>query len=362
MTAEPRVGVVLNHEEDPGEPVARWRDVCEFAEVAEAAGLSHLWVVDHFGWDGDPFGRPSPASSSYLGVWEGWTMLSALAARTTRIGLGTLVSCTRYRNPALLAKMADTVDEISGGRLILGLGAGDSDEEHAAFGYQFDRPVGHFAEALTIITRLLRTGAVDFDGVYYQAHAQLRPRGPSPAGPTILIGSLGHGPRVLALVARYADMWNGWITSRSSAGIIAPIRDAVDAACHAARRDPATLRRSVTVAVAFDGPMIDRPGTIAGTDEAIAAELRAFHHEGIDDLQVRLFPNTAASVERLARILVSASFPLDTRQKRVDGPSRIGQSATNGGPYPSLLLGDCVASAQARKNSARSLGVRSCVS
>lgn len=305
MTGRPRIGLILNHEQEPGEPAPRWRDMRDFAEVCEAIGASHLWLVDHFGWEDDPFERPNSTVPPDLGVWEAWTMLSALASRTTRITLGTLVSCTRYRNPTLLAKMADSVDEISGGRLILGVGAGDYPEEHAAFGYRTDRAVGHFEEALTIIASLLRSGSVDFDGAFYQAHAVLRPRGPSPAGPPILIGSLGNGPRVLGLVARFADMWNGWITSRSSARTIEPIRDAVDEACRKKGRDPATLRRSVVVAVAFDGPMTQRAGSITGSDEEIAAALTAFADEGIDDLQVRLFPNTASSVERLGAIISS---------------------------------------------------------
>src|SRR5438046_2801072 len=123
-------------------------------------------------------------------VWEGWSLLSALAASTRRVELGTLVVATSFRNPALLAKIADTVDEISGGRLVLGLGAGWHEPEYLAFGYPFDHRVSRFAEAIAIIHGLLRDGCVDFDGTYSSPRdCELRPRGPRPQGPPIMIGS-----------------------------------------------------------------------------------------------------------------------------------------------------------------------------
>jgi len=126
---------------------------------------------------------------------ECWTTLAALAEATTRPRLGTLVTCTGYRNPALLAKMADTVDEISGGRLVLGLGAGDAEDEHQMFGLLWERRFARFEEALTIIIPLLRTGRVDFEGEFFNARAaELRPHGPRPGGPPILIGALRHRP------------------------------------------------------------------------------------------------------------------------------------------------------------------------
>ena len=237
-------------------------------------------------------------------MWEAWTTLAALAGATSRIRLGTLVTCTAYRNPALLAKMADTVDEISGGRLVLGLGAGDYPAEHRRFGVPYERPVSRFEEARSIIVPLLRTGSVDFEGEIYSARdCVLRPRGPRPGGPQILIGSLGSGPRVLRLVAQHADIWNGWIPDRSHAGEVPALRAAVDAACRVHGRDPLTLARSVAVAVAFSGPMVDRPGSITGTPEDIADALRSFAREGIDEVQIRLFPNDRAAVERFGSIL-----------------------------------------------------------
>ena len=169
--------------------------------------------------------------------------------------------------------MADTVDEISGGRLILGLGAGDYEDEHRAFGMRWDHRVSRFAEALAIIHPLLRHGRVDFAGEYYQARdCELRPRGPRPAGPPILIGALAHGPRMLDLTARYADVWNGWIADRRThPDVVPPLREAVDAACRAVGRDPATLGRSLTVGVAFGGRGTWGGEPLTGSAEEIAA-------------------------------------------------------------------------------------------
>jgi alkanesulfonate monooxygenase SsuD/methylene tetrahydromethanopterin reductase-like flavin-dependent oxidoreductase (luciferase family) len=302
------VGLILNHEEEPNQATPRWQDMLAFVRSAEAIGIDSLWLVDHFMWSADPWERVvdtvgAPVSGPY-GVWEAWTTLAALAGSTSRIRLGTLVTCTGYRNPALLAKMADTVDEISGGRLVLGLGAGDYPAEHRRIGVPYERPVSRFEEALSIIVPLLRTGWVDFEGEIYSARdCGLRPRGPRPSGPPILIGSLGNGPRVLRLVAQHADVWNGWIPDRSDAAEVPALREAVDAACRAQGRDPLTLARTVAVAVAFSGPMCERPGSITGTPEEIARALRSFAAEGIDEIQIRLFPNDPATVERFGDTL-----------------------------------------------------------
>jgi alkanesulfonate monooxygenase SsuD/methylene tetrahydromethanopterin reductase-like flavin-dependent oxidoreductase (luciferase family) len=197
-----KVGVILpDTEREMGGADPRWKDVSAMAQRAEAAGFDSLWVTDHL-IHRYPGMEPQ-------GPWECWSNLAALAAITSRIEIGPVVCCTGFRNPALLAKMADTIDEISGGRLILGLGAGWNEPEYRAFGFPYDRRVSRFEEALTIIHGLLKTGRVDFDGTYHQAiDCELRPRGPRPAGPPIMIGS--SAPRMLGLLARYGDQWNAW--------------------------------------------------------------------------------------------------------------------------------------------------------
>jgi alkanesulfonate monooxygenase SsuD/methylene tetrahydromethanopterin reductase-like flavin-dependent oxidoreductase (luciferase family) len=292
--------------------VPRWADLLALAQQVETAGLDSLWLVDHLliRWAvaAAQFGRevpPALAAAPPVGVWECWSLLAALAAVTERITLAPLVSCTNYRNPALLAKMATTVDEIAGGRLILGLGAGDFADEHSTFGFPWDRRVSRFAEALQIVQPLLRRGRVDFAGEFFQARdCELRPRGPRPQGPPILIGALAHGPRMLDLTARYADVWNGWVVGgRSHPDIVPPLREAVDAACRAVDRDPATLRRTLTVGVAFGGRTIWGAEPITGSADEVAEVFRGFAREGIDHLQVYLNPATAEGIEQLAAVL-----------------------------------------------------------
>ena len=136
--------------------------------------------------------------ASTRGPWEVWTILAAIAASTSRIRLGPLVASTAFHAPAMLAKLAATVDEISGGRLILGLGAGWNETEFRAFGFPFDHRVDRFEEAFTIVRTLLRDGAIDFDGRYFQARdCELRPGPTRPGGPPLLIGS--RGPRMLRI-------------------------------------------------------------------------------------------------------------------------------------------------------------------
>ena len=286
---------------------ARWADLLAMARRAEEVGFDSVWVVDHLLLHG------VRQTGQREGLWECWTLLAALAAATERVELGPLVCCTGFRNPALLAKMADTVDEISGGRLILGLGAGWHEYEYNAFGYPFDHRVGRFEEALTIIHTLLREGKADFQGTYYQVReCELRPRGPRPQGPPILIGALANRPRMLGLVARYADQWNVWLVfGRNHADQIPPLRDAVDAACAGAGRDPATLERTAGVLVDVTGrkpppktlPSGSVEEPIAGSSDEIAESLRAFAREGIGHLQVRLYPNNLAGIEAFAPVI-----------------------------------------------------------
>jgi probable F420-dependent oxidoreductase len=287
----------------------RWRDLLAMAQRAEAVGFDSLWLPDHLLFQ---------AGEAITGQWECWSVLAALAAVTRRVELGTLVVCTGFRNPALLAKMADTAEEISGGRLILGLGAGWNEFEYRAFGYPFDHRAGRFAEALTIIHTLLRRGHIDFAGRFYQARdCELRPRGPRPAGPPIMIG--GRGERMLRLTAQYADLWNVWLAfGQNRPEELPPWRTAVDAACRAVGRDPATLERTAAVMVdpvgRPEGPVILAradlaPEPIAGPPAALAEALRAFVRAGLTHIQVHLHPNSLAGIEAFAPVLEALDRP-----------------------------------------------------
>jgi alkanesulfonate monooxygenase SsuD/methylene tetrahydromethanopterin reductase-like flavin-dependent oxidoreductase (luciferase family) len=285
-----------------------WPQLLQFVQTTEAVGFDAVWVPDHLLF------RFQGAQGPTHGLWEAWSILAALAAVTERVEVGTLVLCTAFRNPALLAKMADTVDEVSGGRLILGVGAGYQEPEFQAFGYPFDHLGARFEEALTIITTLLREGAVDFAGQYYAARdCELRPRATRPGGPPIMVAGK-TGPRMLRLAAERADLWNSWIVfARSNPDAIPPIRNQLDAACIAIGRDPATLARTVSIMVVPPGqePVAMPPEVqpVVGTTEAVAETLRGFAHEGIAHLQLVLCPSTTAAVEAMAPVLELLDHP-----------------------------------------------------
>ena len=291
-----KVGLFLSVAERPAG--ARWNDLKALARHAEAAGFDSLWVSDHLIFPGSRDGEPA------RGRWECWSILTSLAAVTSRVELGTLVACMNFRNPALLAKMADTVEEISDGRLILGLGAGWYEPEYRAFGFPFDHRTARFEEALRIVHGLLRHGAIDFQGQYHQARdCELRPRGPRRFGPPILIGARPDRPRALRLAAQYADYWN--ITDKTPREI-ASIREVVDAACAKLGRDPATLGRTIHALIDLPGfdssPAEVRAhrvarGAVTGSPEQLAEHLAAFAREGIGHVQLWLEPNTMAGID-----------------------------------------------------------------
>jgi alkanesulfonate monooxygenase SsuD/methylene tetrahydromethanopterin reductase-like flavin-dependent oxidoreductase (luciferase family) len=222
------------------------------------------------------------------------------------VQLGTLVMCVPFRNPAVLAKMADTVDEISQGRLILGLGAGWHQPEFDAFGLPFDHKVDRFEEALQIIVPLLREGRVDFTGTYYSApNCELRPRGPSARGPEILIASFK--PRMLQLTTRYADSWNtAWLGLPTA---LPERRAKLEAACAAEGRDPATLAVTIGVIVAYSatGTASDTPPSpdkvLSGSAAEVAAGLRAYADMGVAHVICSLDPTTPEAVAGLAEAL-----------------------------------------------------------
>jgi alkanesulfonate monooxygenase SsuD/methylene tetrahydromethanopterin reductase-like flavin-dependent oxidoreductase (luciferase family) len=277
----------------------RWSEISAMATLAEDVGFDSLWLVDHLLYG---FGPDDPPR----GIWECWSLLAALAATTRRAELGTLVTCTGFRNPALLAKMADTVDEISGGRLILGLGAGYYELEYRAFGFPYDHRVGRFEEALTIIAGLLRDGQIDFEGRFYSARdCELRPRGPRPEGPPIMIGS--RGERMLRLMAEHAHSWNGWLVrGGSKPEDIPPLREAVDAACEKAGRDPASIERTVTLWIEPGTEMKrDEGGPICGSPDEIVEQLHAFQREGITHIQVATRAPKPQTIEALGEVLAA---------------------------------------------------------
>jgi alkanesulfonate monooxygenase SsuD/methylene tetrahydromethanopterin reductase-like flavin-dependent oxidoreductase (luciferase family) len=239
--------------------------------------------------------------------------MAGLATATSRIRFGPLVACTNFHNPAMLAKQAATLDEISGGRLILGLGAGWNEVEFVAFGVPYDARVSRFEEAFTIIRALLRDGYVDFRGRYYQApECELVPGGPRAGGPPLMIGSIGE--RMLDITAAHVDAWNAWYDWYGNrADGLAALNEKVDAACVRAGREPGTLERTVAVYVQLTGGQGRSSGDedarssevepISGSAEEIANALRAFHEQRISHVQLVLDPITVESIAQLAPVL-----------------------------------------------------------
>ena len=299
MTRPLKVGIQMPEvERDVG-----WPEIRAMAEAAEAVGFDSLWVGDHLLYrlpDGTP-----------RGPWEAWSQLAALAAVTTRIELGPLVAATSFHNPAMIAKKAATIDEISDGRLILGLGAGWHETEYRAFGFPFDHRVSRFEEAYTIIRTLLREGEIDFDGRFYQVRdCVLAPRGPRPNGLPLMVGSIGE--RMLSITAPHVDLWNAWYDwfGNQPEGLV-PLNASVDAAARDAGRDPGEIGRTAAVFVQLPSGrgrhrMTANPpkaDPITGGPDDIAEGLAAFARVGISHLQVVVDPITVEAVEELGPAL-----------------------------------------------------------
>ncbi|MEV4346849.1 LLM class flavin-dependent oxidoreductase, partial [Actinoplanes sp. NPDC049596] len=241
MTRSYRVGVQLPEIERRVD----WAELVAMARAAEHAGFDSLWVGDHLLYDLPDGGVRGP--------WEAWTTLAGLAAVTERIELGPLVAATAFHTPAMLAKQAATVDAISGGRLILGLGAGWNKREFDAFGFPYDHRVSRFEEALTIVRGLLRDGHIDFHGTYYEAaDCTLDPPPVRPGGPPLWLGSVG--PRMLSIGLPHVDAWNAWTTEYGNTPEgFAALRARVEEAAAAAGRAPGEVEATAAVFVRAPG-------------------------------------------------------------------------------------------------------------
>jgi probable F420-dependent oxidoreductase len=272
----------------------RFSDIKDLALAAEAVGCESFWLPDHLIY--------RPHELDQLGCWEAFTCLSALASATSTIALGSFVAATSFRNPVLLAKMAATMDEISDGRFLLGLGAGNWEPEHTAFGYPFDHRASRFEEAIKIIAPLLRDGEVDFHGTYYEAtDCVLRPRGPSPSGPPIWGG--GKGARMQRIIARYADAYiDIWPTEPEE---VAEHWANMINVCAEVGRDPRTLDLTVGTFVQLPGNGEPADGrAIRGSYAEIAETLQAFAPAGAGHVVVDFRPEISVrAIEEFGRVL-----------------------------------------------------------
>lgn len=278
-----------------------WREVREIAITAEEVGFDSIWVGDHLLFR-DPV-------TGVRGPMEAWSMLAALGEATERAIIGPLVASTSFHSPAMIAKKAVTVDDISGGRLVLGLGAGWNQPEYAAFGFPFDHRVSRFEEAFTIIRTLIREGSIDHDGRFYtHREMDLLPR--ARADMPLLIGS--NGPRMLRITAPHVDLWNSWYTGFDNGPDgLSPLLATVDEACRQVGRDPAEIDRTAAVLVQMErgGGRIagssERPDVtpITGSASDIAESLSRFEDAGITHVQVVLDPIDAVAVTEMGEVL-----------------------------------------------------------
>lgn len=276
-------------------------ELLAMARHAEDVGFDSLWVGDHLIYD-------LPAGPR--GPWEAWTSLAAIAAVTDRVEIGPLVACTSFHQPQMLAKQAATVDAISQGRLILGLGAGWNRREYDAFGLPYDHRVSRFEEAFTIIRTLLADGHVDMRGRYYSAErCDLHPRSPRPGGPPLMLGS--NSPRMLSIGLPHVQSWNVWwsLFGNTAQGFAAAKAD-VERACGAAGRDPASVEATCAVLVRAPGGAGRQMGhddrdvpAVQGTVDEVADHLDAFAAAGAAHVQLVVDPITRGSIDWLAGVL-----------------------------------------------------------
>jgi probable F420-dependent oxidoreductase len=289
-----KIGVDLPAaEEAGGTPLPSWADVRAYALEAEAAGLDSVWMFDHF------FNRRD--DGTIQNMFESWTILSAVASVTDRILLGSLVMCASFRNPGLLAKMAATLDEVSGGRLILGIGAGWYDPEYEAFGYPTDRRGTRYEETLAIVRRLLDGERVTFSGEFHQLRDAVLTPAPSRRIPILVAGD---GPRVLRLAGRYGDAWNDNGFGLPDERLRTVLRK-LDEALEAVGRDPATMERTIGVTVRHPDVTVDPDDEPAfqGSPRALAELFNAYADLGVDHLILEVGPKTVPSIGWIAEAL-----------------------------------------------------------
>jgi alkanesulfonate monooxygenase SsuD/methylene tetrahydromethanopterin reductase-like flavin-dependent oxidoreductase (luciferase family) len=289
-----RIGIQLPEVERE----VRWPEYLAMARAAEAVGFDSIWIGDHLLYRGD--------GQRERGPWEAWTLLAALAAATQRVELGPLVACAAFHPPGLIAKMASTVAEVSGGRFVLALGAGWNEEEFRAFGLPFDRRVSRFEESFTIVRQLLAGERVTSTGHHWQAQDAVVTPVPT-TRPRLMVGS--NGPRMLAIALPHVDAWNTWYEDYgNSAEGFARLNDRISDAARSAGRDPAQIQRSACVFVVLDRSVGGRAITpeappLEGSSRQIAASLHELAEAGADEAILVVSPISERSIRQLAEVV-----------------------------------------------------------
>lgn len=286
-----RVGIQLPEVER----VVRWPEIEAMARSIDAGGFDAIWVGEHLLYrEGD----------TVAGPWEAWTTLAAVAAVTERVTLGPLVAAVPFHHPAVLAKRAATLHEISGGRLVMAVGAGWNRTEFEAFGLPYQRRVDRFEDSIGVIRRLLRGEEVTHSSEFVTLdRCRIVPL-PETDPPPFVIGS--NGKRMLSSTLPWADGWNSWFEDfdndpRRLVGLI----DDVDDVCRAVGRDPAEIDRSVALLFQFGPPGPSPRGShpIRGSDDEMAETLAAVEGCGVDEVQLVVDPITLESIEAARRVV-----------------------------------------------------------
>jgi probable F420-dependent oxidoreductase len=276
----------------------RWPELAALARAAEETGLDSIWVGDHLLYRGDGRGERGP--------WDCWTTLAALAGVTERVELGPLVACTAFRPPGILARTAAAVDEVSGGRLRVALGAGWNEEEFRAFDIPFDRRTSRFEEAFDIVRRLLAGERVTFHGAFNDLDDAVVLPAPARRAP-LMVG--GVGSRLLAATLPHVDWWNTWFDAFGNrAAGLSPLNARIDEACERVGRDPREVQRSVCLLVEIDGGAGERrtqPEAPTLPAAELPAELEALAEAGADEVILVLDPITEPAIRSLRRALPS---------------------------------------------------------
>jgi probable F420-dependent oxidoreductase len=274
-----------------------WPEYAAMARAAEESGFDSVWVGDHLLYRGEDRDETGP--------WDGWTLLAAIAAATERIHLGPLVACSAFRTPGILARTAAAVDEVSEGRLILGIGAGWNEAEFQAFGVPFDHRGSRFIEEFEILRRLLDGERVTFAGRFQHTHDAVLLPIPS-RRPPLMIGSSGE--RILRATLPHADAWNAWFSlfGNTPEGFAKETLK-VDAALEDVGLPSRKVSRSACVLISLGSGPIERStegvAPIAGTMEEIGKRLREFAEAGADEAIVVVSPITETSIRDLAEMV-----------------------------------------------------------
>ncbi len=286
----PRIGIQLPEVERD----VRWPEVRAIALAAEECGFDSVWLGDHLLYRGE--GRPD------RGPWDVWTQLAAVAAVTSRVRLGPLVAATAFHAPGILARAAASVDEVAGGRLVLGIGAGWNEAEFRAFGFPFDRRVSRFEESFELVRRLLAGDRVTFSGAFGSVEDAVLLPPPARRVP-LMVGA--NGERMLSIALPHADAWNTWYSPYgNTVDGFAGANEKVNAICERVGRDRREVERSACVLVAVDGGAGERPHDVPPVEPAaLSAHLRELAAAGADEAILVVDPITERSVRSLAAAL-----------------------------------------------------------